>query len=354
MSDTDDSQKTEDPTPKRLREAKEQGNVASSKEVTNFMSLAAATLLAAMMSGYIAVNILETLRVFIAMPHAIPTDMHALGQVMIGVVIQIAKILILPLAFLMLVGIVSSVIQTGFIMTGQTLIPNPDKISPMKGIKRLFGLQGIVETLKGLVKLVIVGAISYVVIKPIIVHGEEYIGITMVAMLEIIRRNFLIFMAFILFVFFFLAILDFMYQRYQWIKKLKMSKQEIKDEYRQTEGDPKVKAKLKSLRIQKARERMMQNVPRADVVITNPTHYAIALEYKMDTMNAPVCLAKGQDAVALRIRELANENKIPIVENPPLARALFATVELEEEIPEEHYQAVAKVISYVMGLKRPR
>lgn len=352
MSDTDDSQKTEEPTPKRLHEAKEQGNVASSKEVLSFMSLAAATLLAAMMSGYIAFNVMDVLRFYIAMPDAIPTDPSGLGHVITGTLIEIAKILIIPLMFLMLVGVMSTVVQTGFIFTGHTIIPSPDKISPMKGLKRLFGLQGIVETLKGMVKLVIVGTIAYVVIKPVIVEGEKYIGITIVAMLEAIRQNFLVFMTYVLFVFFFLAIFDFMYQRYQWRKKLKMSKQEIKDEYRQTEGDPKVKAKLKHLRIQKARERMMQNVPRADVVITNPTHYAIALEYKMETMNAPVCLAKGHDAVALRIRELATENKVPIVENPPLARALYATVELEEEIPEEHYQAVAKVISYVMGLKR--
>src|SRR5690606_23289945 len=149
-----------------------------------------------------------------------------------------------------------------------------------------------------------------------------------------------------------LALADLLYQRSSFMKKMMMSRQELKDEYKQSEGDPVVKGRLRQLRMDKARQRMMQNVPKADVVITNPTHYAVALQYNPEKMNAPVLLAKGVDAVAQRIREVADENKIPIVQNPPVARSLFASVEVDDEVPAEHYRAVAEVISYVFKLKK--
>jgi flagellar biosynthetic protein FlhB len=148
-----------------------------------------------------------------------------------------------------------------------------------------------------------------------------------------------------------LAVADYGFQHWRFMEKMKMTKQELRDEHKQSEGDPMVKMKLRTLRSKRARQRMMQAVPSADVVVTNPTHYAVALKYEMDTMSAPVLVAKGGDLVAKRIRELAEENEVPIVENPPLARALFATVELDQEVPPEHYKAVAEVISYVMRLK---
>ena len=148
-----------------------------------------------------------------------------------------------------------------------------------------------------------------------------------------------------------IAIADFAYQKYSHLKKLRMTKQEVKDEYKQMEGDPLVKSRIRQLRVERARRRMMDNVPKADVVIVNPTHYAVALKYDMNTMDAPVVTAKGLDSLALRIREIAEENDVPIVENPPLARALFASVDLDQSIPQEHFKAVAEVIGYVMQLK---
>ena len=149
-----------------------------------------------------------------------------------------------------------------------------------------------------------------------------------------------------------IAIADYAYQKYSHLKKLRMTKQEVKDEYKQVEGDPLVKSRIRQVRMERARRRMMDNVPKADVVIVNPTHYAVALEYKMDTMEAPVVLAKGIDNIALRIKAIAEEHEIPVVENPPLARALFASAELDQTIPPEHYKAVAEVIGYVMQLKK--
>jgi flagellar biosynthetic protein FlhB len=171
------------------------------------------------------------------------------------------------------------------------------------------------------------------------------------AMLDYLRRETVRLTFIVLLIVTVMAAADYVYQRWSFLQQMRMTKQEVKDEHKQTEGDPMIKSRLRSLRMQRARQRMMAAVPKASVVITNPTHYAVALKYDMDAMGAPILVAKGADLIALRIRELADENEVPIVENPPLARALFATVELDQEVPPEHYKAVAEVISYVMKLK---
>jgi len=181
----------------------------------------------------------------------------------------------------------------------------------------------------------------------------KFLTMEMGQVLVDLRDAMLVVLAAVLFVLAIIALLDLLYQRHEHNEQLKMSRQEGKDEYKQTEGDPLVKGRIRQIRMERARKRMMQAVPEADVVITNPTHFAVALKYEHEAMNAPILVAKGADLVAKRIRDLADENDVPIVENPPLARALYAGVELDEEIPQEHYQAVAEVIGYVMRLKRP-
>ena len=171
------------------------------------------------------------------------------------------------------------------------------------------------------------------------------------AILSFIHKIVLLLIFTVVIAVFVIAVADYVYQRYTHLKKLRMTKQEVKDEYKQMEGDPMVKSRIRQIRMERARHRMMENVPKADVVIVNPTHYAVALEYKMEQMDAPVVLAKGLDHLALRIREIAEENEIPVVENPPLARALFASVEIDQTIPPEHFKAGAEVIGYVMQLK---
>jgi flagellar biosynthetic protein FlhB len=207
------------------------------------------------------------------------------------------------------------------------------------------------EFVKGIVKLMVISFAGIVVLMPYFDGLEHFVGLDFGQAMDDMRTLFLRMMVAVLTVLFVLAIMDYLYQRYDFMQKMRMSKQELKEEFKQTEGDPQVKARLRQLREQKARQRMMQAVPEADVVITNPTHYAVALKYDSKAMDAPQMVAKGADLVAQKIRELAKEHKVPVVENAPLARALYDSMEIEQTIPAEHYKAVAEVISYVFRLK---
>ena len=229
--------------------------------------------------------------------------------------------------------------------------PSLSKISLVQGFKRLFSMRSLVEFGKGIAKISIVAIASVIILYPFYQGIEHIITIPVTAVLDEMRDLVIRLMIGVLIIMFIVAMVDLVYQRNEHIKKMRMTKQEVKDEYKQTEGDPHVKSRLRQLRSEKARQRMMQSVPFADVVITNPTHYSIALKYETGEMEAPVCIAKGIDDVALRIREVAKENDIVLYENKPLARALYDTVDIDEMIPAEHFKAVAEVISYVFKLK---
>lgn len=348
----DDEDKTEEPTPKKLREAREKGQVAQSREVNTWIILFTATILMLGSGAYIAQELTTMLKEFIARPHSFAMDSHSIAQIMQSTIIETFTVIGLPLFVFFIAAFLASFVQVGAMISTQSITPNLEKIDPLKGAKRVFGSRAWIEFIKALIKMLLVGIITTVILIPIFKEAPGMVGIFPGAMMDILMdetRRLLVGVLSILFIF---AVLDYGVQRYQLMKQLKMSLQEIKDEYKQTEGDPHIKAKLRELRMQRARRRMMQKVPTADVVITNPTHYAIAMEYKQDKNSAPVVVAKGQDKIALKIRELAKENNVPVVENPPLARAMYDTVELDQEIPEQHYKAVAEVISYVMSLKR--
>ena len=246
---------------------------------------------------------------------------------------------------------VSALGQNGVIASFEPIIPKLEKISVLKGIKRLFSLKSVVELLKGIAKISLVAIVGFVAIYPELIRMETlhtYSMDNMLALLNTLAIRILIGASVIMGV---VAVADYAYQKHEYIKNLRMSKKDIKDELKQTEGNPEVRARLRQIRMQRAQERMMAAVPTADVVITNPTHFSIALKYDQESMRAPVCVARGQDHIALKIREIAKEHDITIVENPPLARALFDTMDIDEEIPNEQYQAVAEVISYVYKLK---
>jgi len=236
-------------------------------------------------------------------------------------------------------------------LSNEPLMPKLERISPLAGIKRMFSLRSVVELLKGLAKITIVGFVAFLAVYPELAHTKQLLDSSAEAMLLFLALLAMRITVGAAIAMFFIALLDLLYQRYQFIKSLRMSKQEVKEEYKQAEGDPMIKQRLRRLRQERARRRMMAAVPKSDVVITNPTHFAVALQYDSKKMKAPVVTAKGQDLVALRIRDIANENSIPVVENPPLARALFNSTDLDQEIPLVHYEAVAKVISYVYQLK---
>ncbi|MEH6632654.1 MAG: flagellar biosynthesis protein FlhB [Halopseudomonas aestusnigri] len=349
--DTDESQKTEEPTAKKLADAREKGDVPKSQELNAWFSFFGFLVGVSFFAVWIGKGLGGSLSIFIERPDTILLETGHIREALTGVLGDVGLLFLTPALILITFAIASGLMQHGFLISYQSLVPKFSKVSPLAGVKRLFSIQSVMNFVKGLVKLIIMGSIIGLVIWPKrgIVPQLSELSVEQ-TLLTLLDWTTLILVA-VVAVMAIIAGLDYLFQYFQYIKKLKMSKQEVKDEMKQSEGDPMVKGRLRQLRMEKARQRMMASVPNADVVITNPTHFAIALEYNGIMMEAPKLTAKGVDAVAFRIRKVAEENKIPIMENPPLARALYAGVEIDQEIPPEHYKAVAEVISYVMKLK---
>jgi flagellar biosynthesis protein FlhB len=350
----DDSQKTEEPTQKRLDEAHNKGQVASSREVNHWFMMFAIAMAVMMFVPSALVQIAHSLVVFLEAPHAMLVDPGGIQGWMTSLFTALGVAMAPILGLLMLAGIGATLLQVGPMFTAEPMKPELSKVSPMRGLQRLFSMQALMDFVKGLVKLVVVGAVSWFLLRPEFDRLERFFDFDMVALLVVLNDLTLKLLGGVLAALAALAALDVLYQRLSHRRKLRMSREEVRDEYKQSEGDPLVKGRLRQIRMERARRRMMQEVPKADVVITNPTHFAVALRYDQTNMSAPTVVAKGTDLVARRIRELAEEHKVPIVSNPPLARALFASVELDQEIPPEHYKAVAEIIGYVMRLRRGR
>ncbi len=347
----DDSQKTEEPTRKRIEEAEKKGQIAFSREIGSFMLLFAFTVLLFTLGPGLFKDTQLLIRAYIEKPDTIAMDEGSFQVLMSDLALEILFLLMIPFVIFFLIALASGFSQNKFVFSATPLSPDLEKISPLKGLKRLFSMRSVTEFLKGIIKIVLVAGVTAYVLIPDMNHIQQMpdseLTSTLYFTFEAIRKM----LIGILITLFFIAVLDFFYQRYEYLHGLRMSKQEIKDEYKQMEGDPHVKARIRSIRMERARQRMMSNVPKADVVITNPTHYAVALKYDAKEMKAPKVTAKGLDNIALKIREVAEENRIPIVENPPLARILYDTTDIDKEIPFEHYKAVAEVIGYVYRLK---
>jgi flagellar biosynthetic protein FlhB len=350
MSD-DDSEKTHDPTQKKLDDAHERGDVAKSQEVNTWFLLAGATLVLSTFNGSVGGGLQTPLKNLLQNSWMMRTDGPGLLLLAKSLCMSILSTMGMPILFLVLAALAGNLIQHRLVFSTEGLVPKFSKLSPMEGAKRVFGKQALANFVKGLFKLVLLGAVMCAVLWPERFRLDALIHIDPSAILGITTSLTLQLMASVVAMLAFVAIADFFFQYRTWYEKLKMSLQEVKEEYKQSEGDPHIKGKIKQLRQQNMKKRMMAAVPKASVIITNPTHYAVALSYERG-MTAPICVAKGVDNIALKIREVAGKHDIPIVENVPLARALYATVEIDEEIPGEHYHAVAEVIGYVMGLKR--
>ncbi len=347
----DAEDKTEDPTDRKLTQAREQGNIPTSQEVKIWAGLVGALVVVSLFAPYMAQDVKRLLIPFIEHPHAFPMEQPDVGRILAEITVSIIKVLILPMMLLMVLAVASAMAQSGLMFLPDKLTVDFSKLSPMKGITRIFSGRNLVEFVKSLFK---VGAVGFVIFLILRSHMSEYAGLAaldLMAMLDYLRHQVIAMIMVVVLMVFVLAAADWFYQRWAFTQQMKMTKQEIKDEHKQSEGDPMIKGRLRALRMQRARQRMMAAVPKASVVVTNPTHYAVALQYDQESMGAPVLVAKGVDLIAKRIRDLATENEVPIVENPPLARALYATVELDEEIPPEHYKTVAEIIGYVMKLK---
>lgn len=349
MSDKpDESQKTEEPTAKRLEDAHKKGDVAKSQEVSNWFILAAGAFALAFLADGSTAKLTKAITPFLESPHLIPMNGPHIVEFSRLLIFDLIAALTLPLGLFIMAALVGNMIQHQPVFTTEKIQPKFEKISPLSGLKRIFGTMAIVNFVKGLAKLALVGLIA-----TLIVTSEQELLMTILRYeltdtMAVIRTLALRMMGGVLAVLAVIAILDFAYQQFDFNKRQRMTKQEVKDEHKQMEGDPTVKAKLRQIRMERSRHRMMAEVPTASVIITNPTHYAVALRYESGTMRAPLCVAKGIDEVALRIREMAEEHDVPIVENPPLARSLHASVEMGDEIMPDHYKAVAAVISYVM------
>lgn len=350
--DDDDSSKTEEASERKISKSKEDGDVAVSQEVKTFIMLVGTLFVVWLVLPILAQTFVKYFRRFIEAPESLSVSLESVQLVGVDVLINFFKIMAIPFGIFMVLGVIASVIQTGLIFAPKKLEMKFDKLNFIKALPTLITKKKIVESLKGVLKIVIIASIGLTVLKPYLAKADLLPNMSIMVILYIIHKAVIMLVFTVTLAVFVLAILDFLYQKFSHLKKLRMTKQEVKEEYKQSEGDPMLKSKIRQLRYERAHQRMMDNLQNADVIITNPTHYAVALEYKIDTMGAPKLIAKGVDHLALRIREFGEENDIPVVENPPLARALFASVELDDFIPGEHFKAVAEVIGYVMQLKK--
>ena len=349
----DDEDKTEEPSQKRLDEALERGDVVKSQEVSMFFGLGAITVMIAWLSTGLGQSLTGPLANLFDHAAEIPMDQAGLTAVYIEIGKLLATAMVLPLLMFMVAGIVGSVIQHRLVWSLEPLIPKFSKVSPLAGFKRLFSADSLVNLGKGLAKIFIVGTAMWFAISPEMTKLQGIVATEPAGVLAIAQRLAVKLMTAVMMVMAVMAAADYLYQRQRWLGRLRMSRHDMKEEFKQQEGNPEVKQKLRQMRLAKSRQRMMAAVPSATVIVTNPTHYAVALKYEAG-MAAPKCVAKGIDTIALKIREVAEKSDIPIVENPPLARALHATVEIDQDIPEEHYRAVAEVVGYVMKLKKKR
>jgi flagellar biosynthetic protein FlhB len=347
----DTTEKTEDPTQKRLDEALKRGDVVKSQEVNTWFIIAGATLVMSAFSGSMSSELSATMRGLIANAHNISVDGPALPRLFQKIGVEMIAAIAIPFLLLMLAALGGNLIQHKLVWSIEALAPKLSKISPAAGFKRLFSAQALANFAKGLVKLVLIGTVLTVLMWPErgrIMALERADPVTVLPLAQSLAMKLLAAVVAMMAV---VAMADYLFQYRQWYERQKMSLRELKEEFKESEGDPVIKGKMKQVRNSRMRKRMIANVPKAAVIITNPTHYAVALQYERG-MEAPVCVAKGVDALALKIREVAGQHSIPIVENPPLARALHGTVEVDQVIPLEHYKAVAEVIGYVMRLRR--
>ena len=348
---SDKSSKTEKPTPRKLRKAREKGQIARSREIPMTATLLGMLLIL----YYFGSNIVQKLEMELhnQLRFNVPEDLtvSVVTTIFRDISFRIGMLLVPVFLAIAFISIASNVAQGGLAVAAESLKPKFNKLNPAQGVKKIFSKTGLVNLAKSLVLIVAVGIISWQVVRN---HMDIYPRLILMDVRQIfhwtttISWEILIRVALLLIV---VAIADYAFQRYQFRQQLKMSKQEVKDEYKEMEGDPITKGRIRRIQREMARKRMMNDVQTADVVITNPTHYAAALSYKMDSMAAPKVVAKGADMVAARIRELAMEHNVPIVENKPLAQALYRTVKVGDYIPMNLYKAVAEILAYIFKVR---
>lgn len=344
-------EKTEKATPKKRQDERKKGQVAKSAEVSTAFIMFGVFLLLLLAGGWLG-NILQGIFKHSFMEY-IQWDLSEqnVPKIFQELSLEAAKAVAPVMLVSMAAGVFANYIQVGFLVAVDPLKMKLERLNPIKGFKRIFSARALVEFLKSIFKISLISVVVFSLLwskrDEIMVLSQKSVG-NALALIGSLTVQIGLIVAVILM---FLAILDYLYQKYDFEKNIRMSKQDIKDEHKKTEGDPLIKSKIKERQRQMAMRRMMQEIPKADVIITNPTHYAVAIQYNQDEMDAPMVIAKGVDYVALKIREIAGEHDIITMENKPLARALYQQVEIGESVPEELYKAVAEVLAYVYRIK---
>lgn len=345
--------KTEKATPKKKSDARKKGQVFQSREMSASLILilmivsmnAFGSILFNQLSGFMK----KTFSEYLVNKDAFDTGI--LAKIFIDGIIVLAKTSLPLLLIAMIAGLLVGYAQVGILFTLETLKPKGNRINPLSGFKRMFSLRSVVELVKAIIKILIVAWVAYSYLKSKTNEVVALMNADLLDILSFIGKSAFAVALRICIAMILLGFLDFLYQRYDYEKNLKMTKQEVKEEFKQMEGNPEIKSKIKQKQRQMSMKRMMQEIPKADVVITNPTHFAVAIKYDAEKASAPIVVAKGQDYIALRIKQIATDSKVQIVENKPLARTLFSTVDIGQPIPPELYQAVAEILAFVYNLR---
>jgi flagellar biosynthetic protein FlhB len=349
-----DQEKTEPATPKRLQELREKGQVARSREVPSVAVLITGLLVFYYLGSSIIWQFMDLMKWVFNASDRLRIEEASFQWFIIEIAKRVAHIMAPLLAGIVTVGLASNYLQVGFLFSLESLTPKFSKLNPLKGLLKIFSKQALVELIKNIVKVTAVGYVTYLTVKGEMRHIIPMMDMEVWAILSCMGKICFKIMLRTSWILIVLAALDYAFQRWDFLQQNKMTKQEVKDEFKQREGDPLVRARVRQVQREMARRRMMDAVPKADVVITNPSHLAIALEYHSRRMGAPRVTAKGARLMAERIKEIARQHRIPIVENKPLARALFKGVEIGMEIPAVFYKAVAEILAYVYRLKKER
>lgn len=348
--DEDNSSKTEEPTQRRLQQARERGQVAVSNEVKTWAAMVGITLSVAFAVPTMLADVVKLSTPFLERPEqmtlAIASTTSASLDLVGGALTALAPLF----GVLMALGIIASVAQVGLLWAPSRIKPTISRISPGAGFGRIVSIEGAVEFLKGIVKVCLVGFACWLAVQPLLRDVATWPSFPLPDLLRRLDRSVVVVTAAAALVMALVAAGDFVYQRQKFLRQMRMTRHNLQEEFKETEGDPHIKARIRKIRAERSRRRMMAAVPAATVVVTNPTHFAVALAYEMEAMPAPKVVAKGADLLAQRIRELAREHDVPVVENPPLARALYSSVEIDDVIPPEMYQAVARIIGAIMKI----
>ena len=348
MAETDsDQERTEQATSRRREEAREKGQVARSQEVVSVSILVAGLIFFYFGGSTLLSKTMDVMTSGFRNVYLADLTPDSTSQIITQYILKGFGILFPLLIAILIAAVLGNVLQFGFMVTSESVQPKIDKISPAKGLKRLFSLRSVVELIKGILKVCIISAVAYWVIRNEFDHIIPLADQSVWGMLSYIGSVCFKILLATTVVLIFLAALDYAYQRWEFEKSIRMTKQEIKDEFKNTEGDPMIKARIRRIQREMARKRMMAEVPKATVVVTNPTHLAIAIKYEPAYMAAPIVIAKGADFIAEKIRNIAKENDVPVVENKPLAQVLYKIVKVNQPVPEDLYKAVAEVLAYV-------